>query len=512
MTEEPALDLRRLRQESSLAVDYPESFVTLGRNYLWLERVGAETRLAVLTPSDASSQDGFHGSRAGEVLRQYSLRLCPRDAENAAHLREVIPSLSPVPLGLSTSAGFGDRLGLATPGHIHALRLVTEPGTQSPVAPIFAQQSIREMDRTGRSARGVLDDATWGAFQAGWNEPVGADADHLKTPDDIDRTAECGYSLYTIDPGAFVDDAADTAEPAAIRQSLEDLPWQDLAIDLPDLTRRYAGRRLELDDRTVTIDDEVLARAAVKYGAAIAHVGRMYRYLHSKGIPFELEVSVDETETPTSQVEHAYIASELTRLGVRWISLAPRFVGSFEKGVDYIGDLDVLRADLEGHAAIARSFGPYKLSLHSGSDKFMVYPLIQEATMGLVHLKTAGTSYLEALRVVAQVDPALFRAILSFARDHYERDRATYHVSGRVSAVPDPASLRDEELECLLDDFDARQVLHVTFGSALGVFRSRLMALLRTHEDAYAGALERHFVRHLAPFAVTTQVASVNPI
>ena len=76
--------------------------------------------------------------------------------------------------------------------------------------------------------------------------------------------------------------------------------------------------------------------------------------------------------------------------------------------------------------------------------------------------------------------------------------------------VPEAASLRDEDLEGLLDDFDARQVLHVTFGSALAVFRSRLMPLLKTHEDAYAGALEIHFVRHLAPFAVRPQPAPMS--
>ena len=89
--------------------------------------------------------------------------------------------------------------------------------------------------------------------------------------------------------------------------------------------------------------------------------------------PFELEVSVDETETPTTHAEHVYIASELKRLGVDWVSLAPRFIGRFEKGVDYIGDLGAGRP---GRARRHRPpLGPYKLSLHSGSDKFSVYPI-----------------------------------------------------------------------------------------------------------------------------------------
>lgn len=217
-----------------------------------------------------------------------------------------------------------------------------------------------------------------------------------------------------------------------------------------------------------------------------------------------MEISVDETETPTSHEEHVYVAGELQRLGVRWVSLAPRFIGRFEKGVDFIGDLNTLWSDLAGHAAIARAFGPYKLSLHSGSDKFSVYPLIRDATRGLVHLKTAGTSYLEALRVVARIDPVFFRAILVSGCDCYARDRATYHVSADPDRIPDPRAIPDEHLPDLLEDFDARQVLHVTFGSILAEYRPRLMELLRTHEAAYGRAIETHFVRHLDPFMQRT--------
>ena len=116
---------------------------------------------------------------------------------------------------------------------------------------------------------------------------------------------------------------------------------------------------------------------------------------------------MDETEEPTSPAEHVYIASELRRLGVKWVSFAPRFVGRFEKGVDYIGDVQAFKDNLAIHAAIARQFGPYKLSLHSGSDKFSIYSIFMEETRGLAHLKTAGTSYLEALRTIAVMDKYL---------------------------------------------------------------------------------------------------------
>ena len=112
-----------------------------------------------------------------------------------------------------------------------------------------------------------------------------------------------------------------------------------------------------------------------------------------------------------------------------------------------------------------------------------------------MHVKTAGTSYLEALRAIARVEPDLFREILAFARGRYEEDRATYHVSAEVAKVPDAAS------EGILDDFHARQVLHVTYGSVLASgFRDRFFAALRENEDVYADVLERHLGRHVAPF------------
>ena len=104
---------------------------------------------------------------------------------------------------------------------------------------------------------------------------------------------------------------------------------------------------------------------------------------------------------------------------------------------------------------------------------------------------------------MAQVDTALFRQILDFARERYEHDRASYHVSAEVRRVPAAADLSDAQLPKLLDDFDARQVLHVTFGSTLARFGAQLKAALRAREADYDAALERHFVRHLEPFART---------
>jgi sugar phosphate isomerase/epimerase len=431
---------------------------------------------------------GFEGQRQGEVT------LCPLTADNAAALRNRLPWLRPQPLGLQTSVGCGDRLGLATPGHVRAVRKAAG------IAPIFAQQSMRENARTGRTPQQVMDDAMWGVFQEGWRDPWGADADHLKTTEDIDLCVAAGYTFFTVDPGDYVDNAIGNSKSQIPNSKFTALPWAELEDTPDDLRRRYLGRRFEVETFTLEFDEPALLRAACKYGRAIAHTVRMYRHLAAQSDDFEFEMSVDETETPTSIEEHFFIASELKRLGVRWVSLAPRFVGRFEKGVDYIGDLTEFEAQFAKHAAIARVLGPYKLSIHSGSDKFSIYPIAARQTRGLVHLKTAGTSFLEALRTVAQVKPALFREILAYARLRYDADRATYHVSAQLTKVPTPEALSDADLPGLLAQFDARQVLHVTFGSVLDRFGDQLLTALRDHEAIYYRALESHFQRHLSSF------------
>jgi len=446
---------------------------------------------------------GFEGTPLGQD-DQSGVLLCPLTPANAAALRTRLPWLRPAVLGLQTSAGYGDRLGLGTPGHVQAARAtLRQDSGQATIAAIFAQQSVRENARTGRTPQQVLDDAMWGVFEAGWREPWGADADHLKTPAAVDDFVAAGYTLFTIDPGDHVDNAAHTASPAKVEAKAQALPWDVLQDTARDMERRYVGHSFDIGDTALTFDPEALWRAAAKYGRAIAHTVHMYRYLVDQvgEHDFELEVSVDETETPTSPQEHLFIASELRRLGVRWVSLAPRYVGRFEKGVDYIGDLAEFETELAKHAAIARALGPYKLSIHSGSDKFSIYPIIARLTVGLVHLKTAGTSYLEALRTIAQVNPVLFREILDFARESYDTDRATYHVSAQLAKVPAADKLGTGDLPGLLDQFDARQVLHVTFGSVLDQFGDRLLAALQQHEEVYYEMLETHFQRHLAPFA-----------
>ena len=411
------------------------------------------------------------------------------------------------PLGLQPSFGFGDRIGLATPGHIAAMRQAGEG-----IAAIFPQQSIREMTRTGRSAMQVMADAFETARRLGYRGPVGADADHLKTAKDIRTMMATGFTFFTLDPSGLVDPLADTYPehelPARFEAIESEIPW---IVD-------YANRSITLSTGTVvTIDQEAWHRAGIKYGRALnyacslgqwlAKTPKMIGGLHD----YEVELSVDETDQPTTLAEHYLIADRCRSQGLKLVSLAPRFLGEFEKGVDYKGDISKFEASLRDHVAIAELLGPYKLSLHSGSDKLSIYPILARATQGRFHVKTAGTSYLEALRVVALEDEGLFRRVVAFARDHYDLDKATYHVSATLAGVPRPDELSNADLIRrylgVWDEVPAgsgftepgRQILHCTFGSTLTdpELGPAVRAVLLEHQDRYTEVLTEHFARHL---------------
>lgn len=374
-------------------------------------------------------------------------------------------ALRPTRVGTTSSFGFGDRTGRATPGHVRALR---SSGTR--LVPVLAQQSARELERTGRTFAEVLDAARAGATEAGWSGPFGADADHLRTVDEVTAALGAGYTMLTLDPSAHVDEA-----DGDLDRRVRALPWSALEDDWRSLRRRHSDG-----------DDETVARAAVLFSRALAHVVELARAVGSAEV--DLEVSVDETAAATTPFQHQFLAVELRRLGVRFTSIAPRFAGRWQKGVEVDGSLEEIRASIAAHGRVAEEQGGYKLSIHSGSDKFAVYPLLAELAPR-VHVKTSGTSYLEALRVVADAEPELFRAILDVARERFAIDRASYELSP-AAGVPDHADLNDP---------GARQGLHVTFGAVLShpVVGPALLAALDTHAESYGGALERHLGRHL---------------
>ena len=469
----------------SAADAYAASRVTHAGATYSLERAADGKRL-VIEGADAAVLDAFEGTAdAGRFV-------APANAANALALRGTLPWLKPRLFGLETSAGTGDRLGLCTPGHALAFHEVAG------VHPVFAQQSTREMGRTHRTPRNVLDDATWGAFQAGWTDGVGADADHLKTEAAISECAGAGFVFYTIDPGDEIDIAAHDADAATVRAKAEAIDWAALDTTLDDAVARYAGTTIELESGPLVLDEESVVRAFAKSGASLKRGYELIDHVTSLGIEHELEYAIDETDRPTTAVEHVVIVSELKRRGIELVSFAPRWVGQFEKGVEYIGERTALADDFRTHAEIARVLGPYKLSLHSGSDKFSIYPLFAEATRGVAHLKTAGTSWIEALRVVAANEPALLREILAVSLESFEENRHSYHLSCDPARIPLDAP--DAQMNDLVTAIDSRQVMHVGYGPVLERFGDEIRAVLNAHEEELYEVMREHFVKHLAPF------------
>ena len=263
--------------------------------------------------------------------------------------------LRPVPLGLRPSFGFGDRMGVATPGHIEAMRRAGDG-----IAPIFPQQSIREMTRTKRSPEGVMADAVGALSVAGWKGDFGADADHLKTPADVDRTLAAGFTFFTIDPSDAVDAQADGYTEEVLREKFaairDQIDWFDL----------YNGKQIGLSSGTaIDLDEEAVMRAAVKYGIALNKGIELADYIRNANEQakrdYEIELSVDETDNPTTLAEHYIIADQCLRRRMKLVSLAPRFVGNLEKGVDYIGDVAELERSLRDHQAIAGAAGAVQI-------------------------------------------------------------------------------------------------------------------------------------------------------
>lgn len=409
----------------------------------------------------------------------------------------------PSTLGLRPTFGFGDRIGVATPGHATAVR-------NTRFSPVFAQQSPRELVRTGRTPEEVLSAARSGVEAVGWCTAWGADADHLKTEADAKAMAEAGFTMFTLDPSDLVAAAADRMGQSELESGLEGMLRQSGFESRKAFEDRYLGQSWNLSPELVMrfMDRLHLYRLAYKFGHAIAHAESLARSIQGvcAGRGFELEFAVDALAEPTSPMEHLFIGLELRRRKVPIVSFAPRFPGVFEKGVDFLGDLDVFERSLIGHAAVARYCGPYKLSVHSGSDKFMIYPLLARHCEGMIHVKTSGTSYLEAMRVIAIAETALFQEIVQCAMARYAEERLSYAVSARIDQVPDPLPLAPGELEIeFLDHAPGRQIMHVSYGAVLSGAQTRsgrpmkdaILEALESHATLYSDLLERHLGRHL---------------
>lgn len=425
----------------------------------------------------------------GELI----IKICYLNHHNLNLLREIFPYLNTSFCGLQPSFGTGDRLGIATPAHIQAFK-------DKDLFPILAQQSVREMARTERNWQKVLDDAIWGCFETGYEGPFGADADHVKEIEDLKEAVDCGYTMFTLDPSDFIRKDISKLNEKEKYKLYNKIP------EKKDLENLYLNKTYFLGDQKLTFNENSLQKVMLTYYEALTHVVECYKFLkdYKKG-NFDLEISIDETPTVTSPLAHLFVVLELKRRGVDFQNLALHFLGDWQKGIDYIGDVEEFAREFSLHTAIAKKMGGYKLSLHSGSDKFSVYPIFAQKTEGLYHIKTAGTSWLEAVKVIAMKDPDLYREIHRFALKNFEKDRASYNLTTDLSHVPDIDTVADDELINLFKQNDSRQLIHITYGSILRakdsegkyIFKDRIYKILFKYEEDHYRELSNHIRRHL---------------
>jgi hypothetical protein len=445
----------------------------------------------------SNREDGIIAEFSGEQIGDSDTiaRKCPLDEHNAKVLRKHFPWTAPVSLrDRKTTIGCGDRLGLATAGHIAAAK-------QFEVTPVLAQQSIRELDLTGRTYREVVDDATFLVFQTGYKEGYGADGDHLKTIEDIDMALAADMLMITLDLSEVMNAAAGDWAQEQIDAEYAKLP-EDIR---KHIDADYADKNFQFGESKIEFDAPTARRCAVMYLDALNFADKVHRHLVSKrGNKFDLEVSIDETTSPTLPSHHLFIARELMNREVEFTSLAPRFIGEFQKAIDYIGDPKEFDRQFRVHADIARNNGDYKVSIHSGSDKFMVYPTIGKMTNMRLHLKTAGTSWLEAVTAIAENDPVLYRVMHKCALDNFDKMLALYHITADINKIPNVDEMCDEDLPSLMEMAEARQLLHITYGPILNdkTIRPLFFEAMHKFEKEYTQRLKAHFEKHLSLLGV----------
>lgn len=472
--QKPAL-LRALKEAGALV--YEASANEAGGTACAMARTPAAGKFLAVSGGGAAAFAGKDGP---------GFRLCPLTPENAAALMALFPYTKPVShRGHGFTVGLGDRLGLAASGHIRAAAAYG-------AFPVLAQQSVRELTLTNRRFDDVIAAAAFGVFQTGYTGGYGADGDHLKTREEIRNALGCGCTMITLDCSGQIDADAAFLSDEAVSSRYAALPADVRA----HYEQGYLGRELPIIG---VLEPAALRRIVLIFWKAAEHAVDCWRFIaQTSAAPVDFELSIDETRTVTTPAEHFIIASELAAAGVQPTSVAPHFSGEFEKGIEYAGDLRAFARDFEAHQQIADLFG-YKLSLHSGSDKFSVFSTVSRVTRGRVHVKTAGTSWLEAMALVAEEDPALYRRAHICALERRAEAERYYHVSTDPASIPDIALQSDAYLPEYLRLPASRQTMHIAYGLLLSQdwFRGEFFRFMDAHEEAYAQRLEAHIGRHL---------------
>ena len=473
---------------------YKSSIIFSGRGYFFLAKDDDNKYLFVLGSLELLQE--FDGETVGTLKIDNSnllIRKSYLNFQNLKVIKKIFPHLSPAVCGLRTSFGTGDRLGIVTPAHVRAFQ-------NKKFFPFLCQQSVRELHKTKRSWQQIINDATWGIFESGYKGPFGADADHVKKIDDLSNAIDNGFTMFTIDPSDYILKNINKLDKKRISEIYNSIA------ERKEIEKIYLGKKYIINKKILEFDGESLPFVAVSYFEAIKHIIKCYKFIkQNTKSNFDFEVSMDETDNAISLLAHIFIVNELQRNEVNFQNLALRFIGEWQKAIDYIGDLKEFLEDIKMHAEIAKKFGGYKLSLHSGSEKFSVYKIFSKETEGLYHIKTAGTSWLESIRTIAIKNPILFKEIYNYATEKFEEDKKSYNsISTDISSIQSIEILPEEKFSGLLELPECRQMMHVTFGSILNalenneyIFKDRIYKTLFDNETLHYKYVSENIDKHL---------------
>ena len=405
------------------------------------------------------------------------------------------------------SIGVGDRFAHQAKAQLAACAKALEAGVE--VAPVW-NKSNREHNIIGSDPAQTRKAADAAVKELGWTKPYFLDADHINL-NTVERfLAPCDF--FTLDVADMIGKPADPADVEAF------------VVRHPELIGTVAIPGIAEPFHTNPV---FVAGVANKFLAAVQDAGRIYRFLvEKKGAGnFIPEVSMDETDSPQTPVELLIILAAIADEKIPIQTIAPKFTGRFNKGVDYVGDVQQFAREFnEDIAAIAFAVKTYglpaclKLSVHSGSDKFSIYKSIHDAVTKSgagVHLKTAGTTWLEEVIGLAEAGGsglAIAKEVYREAFGHREELCAPYAtvIDIDVAKLPSPdevdgwtseqfvSALRHEQSNPAYNA-SLRQLLHVGFKVAAKM-GDRYLKALEANEDVVARNVTTNlFDRHIRP-------------
>jgi len=377
------------------------------------------------------------------------------------------------------------------------------------VAPVW-NKSNREHMIIGSEPSQTRVAADAAVKELGWTKPYFLDADHINLKTVARFLAPCDF--FTVDVADLIGQPAEPKDVAAFVKRHPELVG---TVTIPHIAEPFKT------------DVAFVEGVANKFLAAVQHAGQIYRFLaENKGVGrFVPEVSMDETDSPQTPVELLIILAAIADEKIPIQTVAPKFTGRFNKGVDYVGDVAQFSKEFnEDLATIAFAIKTYglpanlKLSVHSGSDKFSIYKAIHDAVKRFdagVHLKTAGTTWLEELIGLAEAGgPGLeiTKEIYAEAFAHSEELCAPYAtvididpaklpkpeaVSGWTSEQFTTALRHDQSNPAYNPSF--RQLLHVGFKVAAKMGDRYLKALEANEEVVARNVTTNLFDRHIKP-------------